>query len=114
MQPTRIENSTFDLPARVSVEQPNEPLHEKDVVANSGYEFEVVDGTVIKIGALASADVRRGAGNQSPSPEDKPHKGQTSATSELQPETEEVTEKRKSGELPHDPDISGAHNTRKR
>lgn len=105
MAKTRISIQTMDEPALVTVEQPGEKLHERQVVANSGYEFEVNQGSTIMVGSLPVTQINKDASGQRPSPLGKPHPGQTSNTSELQPETDDVTAKREAGELPYDADI---------
>lgn len=123
---TKISISSGEAPVDIRVLQPNEKPHSRSIAPQSGYDFEVVGQAVIEIGGDATVKhamptatdelagveelgtpVPSDSGNQRPAPDAKPHAGSTSSTSELQPETDEVTAARERGELPTDSEVTG-------
>lgn len=92
--PHRIVIETFENPVVVLATQPGEPQHRKVVAANSGYEFMAQENASVTVEPVTADDLRDFDSNQHPTPADKPHAGQTSATSGLQPEAPEITAQR--------------------
>ncbi len=94
---TKISITTGEAPISVRVLQPGEKPHVRDVVPNSGYDFEVVGRAAIEIEGDARAfgndadeyerqpgePVPSDSGNQRPAPDARPDAGQTSETSGL-------------------------------
>lgn len=123
---TKISIMTGEAPTSIIVEQPREPKHTREVGPNSGYDFEVVGPVRISVGYPENVPVEvvedRGTPaieqpgvpnpgdqtNQRPTPDGKPHAGQTSETSELQPEPQAVTDARVSGDLPDEEGVDHA------
>jgi hypothetical protein len=111
MSPIRISIEAFDTPCEVYVEQPGQDKpHRKQVPSKGGYEFMVNEGAKIAIGTIEATAVHPDSLNQWPNPLSKPHAGQTSATSSLQPETPETRAQREEAGL-QDDDIGLHANT---
>ena len=121
---------TQDEPAVVTVTGHGEPDHRKVIASGESYTFEVPIIAAVNVEHIDPRDVSGDDTNQRGTPDNKPHAGQTSATSSLQPEPADITARRDASEgwsdqggnatqgavsdttspLPVDRDIGGLYN----